>query len=169
MLTVREDFVNHQIYSDTPRQTHAKSTMRQLQMCSSGCMQLTLMSAVWFTGCTSLLSSSVKALSLSPPCLSSVSFCWLAPDHGEPKGWGSSCWTSLGTSILLCIPLEKKCRIAYGKRGFWITSCLHANRKLKTDDFPDNILNLLTKPAFFVSPWIHNASTLAIKSTNTDW
>lgn len=166
-LTVREDLVNHQTYSDTPRQTHAKSTMQQLQMCSSGCMRLTLTSAVWFAGCTSLLSSSVKALSLSPPCLSSVSFCWLASDHGEPKGWGSSCWTSLGTSILLYIPLEKKRGIEYCKRGVWITSCLHANRKLKTDGFPDIIFNLLTKTCFSVHPYIHNASTLAINSANT--
>lgn len=108
MLTIREDLVNHQTYSDTPRQTHRKSTTQQLLMCSSGCMQLTLMSAVWFAGCISFLSSSVKALSLSPPCLSSVSFCWLVLDHEEPKGLGSSCWTSLGTSILLCVSLEKK-------------------------------------------------------------
>lgn len=117
-FTVREDLVNHRTHSDTPGQTDTKSMTQQKQMCSSGCLQLTLMLAAWFAGCTFLLSSSTKALSLSPPCLSSASFCWSASVHREPRGWGSSCWTSLGTSIFLSFPLEKKHRIKNDKRAF---------------------------------------------------
>lgn len=148
-------------------QTHPGRLTQQLHMCSSGWMRLTLLSAVWSAGCTSWLSSSVEASSLSPACLSSASSRWLAPDHGEANGWGSSCWTSLGTSILLSIPLEKKRRSEYGKRGYWITSASRANRKLKTENV--FILNLLKKSVFcnhIDSQCKHISKTLY---KHTDW
>ena len=100
-----QDLINHHTCTGTPRHTHSA---QQLQMCSSGSLRLTFLSSFWLAGCASSLWLSAEGLPLASVCLSSNSFCWLAPDRGEPRGWGSGCWTPLWTSIFLCSALKMK-------------------------------------------------------------
>lgn len=124
-------------------QTHSR-TAHQLQMWSSGSLRLTFLSSFWLAGCASLLWLSEEGLPLVSVCLSSSSFCWLAPDRGEPRGRGSGCWTPLWTSIFLCSALKRKSKMVENEagKGGWI-------RQVVIDRF---VLTTLSPKCTLISP-----------------
>lgn len=76
-------------------------------MCSRVSRQLTFLSSFCTAGCTSWLWLPAGGLLLASVCLSSHSSCRLAPDSGEPGGWGSGCWVPLWISIFLRRALDR--------------------------------------------------------------